>query len=60
MAHLWTKDAAPLEYITHVVSRDVWHCTYQEAKQQPASDFVTALVILAAEGEVAKAESRKR
>jgi hypothetical protein len=54
---LWVKDPPPIEYIIDALSAR-WHCPPDEIRRQSAQDFVNALVIMGAEGEVAKASRR--
>jgi len=57
---LWTKDAPPPEYIELVLCRDVFHCTRSALRAESARDILETLVMLGAEGEVARLREKTR
>jgi hypothetical protein len=62
-AHLWTdpeKHPAPVEYVTLVLCRDVYHCTPSQLRQENAKDIMTHLAIMKIESKARGNDSKKK
>ena len=60
VAYLWTGgDNPPLEYLTLILCRDVYHCPPSVLRRERLSDVLPHLTCLRAEALVRKAEARR-
>lgn len=58
-AHLWTGAPPPLEYVTLVLCRDVYHCTPSQLRQERVVDVLPHLAVLQVEAQVIRAQSAR-
>lgn len=61
-AHLFVdpkKHPAPIEYVTLVLCRDVYHCTPSQLRLESAQDILTHLAVLKIESKVRKSGTDK-
>jgi len=59
MAHLWTGDVAPMEYIRLVMCRDVYHCTPAEIEAVPWLTIQQDLLMMSVERTVRQRRGNK-
>lgn len=52
MAHLWTEDDAPIEYVALRLCRDVYHCLPSELKRERLDDIMAHLACLQIEADI--------
>lgn len=59
VAHLWAGDDPPVEYVTLVLCRDVYHCPPSVLKRERLVDVLPHLTCLRAETLVRQQEMRR-